>query len=395
MSTSFSRRQFMSNASKLGLASVSLGGATAFLQACGGDDDDSGGSSSGGTASHVTIRQTGWAGQYDPIWVTPLQRDENVTIAFKGAVNMPALSQLLINAPKATYDVVGTYAISETGTLVDHELLSPLSESDFPVSEMVPIARPSDSPRRQSIYNDELYYIDARLDYEGLVHNTEHVDPAELESKGYSVLLDPKYKGKIAVWDSYQQGMAMMAVILGYEYPWKLTNAQFDKLRKALIDFRKQVFLVSGFADALSAFSNGTAWMVGNFMGDAGGSVLRKSGLPASVHYDPSGTLVSHEGYSVMATSKERERAHEVVKWFYEPKNMAALVQQKAYFSSPVLPSAYELLPQAVKDSSFLKLVGNDYEPKAGRFENIIDWIDPIEPKTEVWLQAWADFKSA
>lgn len=379
----------MSNASKLGLASVSLGGAGAFLQACGGDDDGSGGS------GNVTISQTGWAGQYDPIWVTPLEQDENVTIAFKGAVNMPALSQLLINAPAGTYDVAGTYAISETGTLVDNELLSPLSESDFPVSEMVPIARPTDDPRRQSIYNGKLYYVDARLDYEGLVHNTENVDSSELESSGYSVLLDPKYKGKIAVWDSYQQGMAMMAVILGYEYPWKLTKAQFDNLRRHLIDFRKQVFLVSGFADALSAFSNGTAWMVGNFMGDAGGSVLRKSGLPASVYYDASGTLVSHEGYSVLSASKELERANDVVKWFFEPENMALLVQQKAYFSSPALPAAYDLLPQDVKDSSFLKLVGNDYEPKVGQFDNIIDWIDPIEPKTEVWLQAWEDFKSA
>ena len=50
----------------------------------------------------------------------------------------------------------------------------------------------------------------------GIVYNAENVDPADVESQGYGVLKNPKYKGGIYIYDSERDSFMMALKNLGY-----------------------------------------------------------------------------------------------------------------------------------------------------------------------------------
>jgi spermidine/putrescine transport system substrate-binding protein len=398
-----SRRKFLKGTGAVA-ALAATGGLTGILAACG--DDDGGGTtaptSTGGaqpgTKRAITIGMIGWAGQDDPSWKDPLEDQLNIKAEFKGALNMPELTQLVSSSPPGTYDLIGSYAVSETPRLYEQGLLQSLGKpSDWPLDQMVQDAQPSTDPvKGQAIFDGELYYIDARLDYEGLRYNPEKVPTEEVLDKGYDILFEDKYKGKIVVWDSFQQLMSLVAVTLGYESPFDLTAAEFAELRNKLLAYKNQIFFVPGFGENLQAHTDGSAWLGGIFQGDAGAAILRLQGAPVEVFFDPRGVLLSHEGYSLPVGADDPERILEAIRFFTSPEGQAALVQQQAWYSSPALPAAYELLPQSLKDLSFLKLESGKYVPKVGSGDfKIVDWVNPINPPVEEWLRVWDEFKAA
>lgn len=413
MEQGLSRRTFLKGTGAV-TALAATGGLAGIIAACGGDDDDASTATAVPTAARtgtpvatatpgeqqsITIGAIGWAGQDDPSWKDPLKNELKVNVEFKGALNMPELTQLVSSVPPGTYDLIGTYAVSETPRLYDQGLLESLGNpSDWPLDQMVADAQPSTDPAKgQAIFDGQLYYIDARLDYEGLRYNPEKVPTEEVLDKGYDILFEDKYKGKIVVWDSFQQLMSLVAVTLGYKSPFDLTTAEFAELRTKLLAYKKQVFFVPGFGENLQAHTDGSAWLGGIFQGDAGAAPLRKQGAPVEVFFDPRGVLLSHEGYSLPVGADHPERVLEVIHFLTSPEGQAALVQQQAWYSSPALPAAYELLPQEVKDTSFLKLENGKYAPKVGTagFDVIIDWVNPINPPVEEWLKVWDEFKAA
>lgn len=411
MDRGLSRRTFLKGSGAVA-ALAATGGLAGILAACGDDDDASTATAvptsvgtgtpiataTPGERESITIGAIGWAGQDDPSWKDPLKNELKVNVEFKGALNMPELTQLVSSSPPGTYDLIGTYAVSETPRLYEQGLLESLGKaSDWPFDQMVAHAQPSTDPARgQSVFGGEVYYIDARLDYEGLRYNPEKVPTDEVLAKGYDIIFEDKYKGKIVVWDSFQQVMSMIGITLGFESVFDLTDAEFQELRNKLLAFKSQVFMVPGFGENLQAHLDGSAWMAGMPQGDAGAAILRQQGAPVEVYFDPRGVLLSHEGYSLPVGADDPERVLEVIHYLTSPEGQAALVQQQAWYSSPALPAAYELLPQSLKDISFLKLENGKYVPKVGSGDfKVVDWVNPINPPVEKWLQVWDEFKAA
>lgn len=69
----------------------------------------------------------------------------------------------------------------------------------------------------QKVYDPELTYsVPYFRGSVGIVYNTEHVDPAEIEEKGWDILHDEKYKGRVVMYDSQRDSFMVAFKALGY-----------------------------------------------------------------------------------------------------------------------------------------------------------------------------------
>lgn len=69
----------------------------------------------------------------------------------------------------------------------------------------------------QKVYDPDLSYsVPYFRGSVGLVYNTNNVDEAEIEEKGWDILLDPKYENKVIFYDSQRDGFMIAFKALGY-----------------------------------------------------------------------------------------------------------------------------------------------------------------------------------
>ena len=91
------------------------------------------------------------------------------------------------------------------------------------------------------------YDIDQYLDDKG--------EPAD-----WNILWDEQFKGKVTIFDDPTSVEPMIGLALGFENPYQLSDAQFEKFRQKLLDLRPQVKkLTSGFDDQTNTFVTGEA----------------------------------------------------------------------------------------------------------------------------------------
>src|SRR5262249_55867861 len=74
------------------------------------------------------------------------------------------------------------------------------------------------------------------------------------------VLWDPRFKGKVSIFDDPTSVEPMVPLALGFKDPYHLNKTQFAAFRKKLLELRPQVKrLTSGFNDQTQQFATGEA----------------------------------------------------------------------------------------------------------------------------------------
>lgn len=85
-------------------------------------------------------------------------------------------------------------------------------------------------------------------------------DAVDAEPQSWDALWDPKYKGKVNLFDDGYVAMQMIALSVGARDPFNLTDAEFDACAKRLKELRPQVGTISrGFDDAQAIYAAGDA----------------------------------------------------------------------------------------------------------------------------------------
>ena len=131
----------------------------------------------------------------------------------------------------STYDLLvpSDYMIER---LIKEDMLQPLNmEQITNIGNLDP-----EVVEMQKVYDPDLTYsVPYFRGSVGLVYNTNNVDPAEIEEKGWDILLDEKYKNKIFMYDSQRDAFMIAFKALGYsmntDNPEEI-EAAFEWLRK-------------------------------------------------------------------------------------------------------------------------------------------------------------------
>jgi spermidine/putrescine-binding protein len=179
-----------------------------------------------------------WEGYADPSFVRAFEESHHCKVVASYMGSSDELVAKLRGGSAANYDVISPSSDVAT-SIVRAGLAAPLDLSKIPsYPQLSPRLR--DSPLVKS--NHQTYGVPFVWGPNPLLYDTTAFQPVP---DSWSILWDPKYQGKISLWDELSS-IYMAAQVLGYDKPdpqqlYNLTDQQLEAVKKKLIELKPNV----------------------------------------------------------------------------------------------------------------------------------------------------------
>ena len=266
-----------------------------------------------GTASDVNSMETygcdtlnvyNWGEYIDPATITDFESQYNVTVSYSLYDSNESMYTKLLSG--ASYDVLypSDYMIER---LIEENMLLPLDKSLIPnFDKMNPdyLGLPYDPENTYSIP-----YFAGTV---GILYNTQNVDSAVVEEKGWEVYRDPQFKGRVAMYDSERDAFMVAFKALGYSMNTE-NDAEIQAAYQWLLDMNKLTepdYMTDEVIDGMINSDHDIALV---YSGDA---AYIMSENPDMAYFEPtSGTNTWTDGMVIPANSKCSKLAHEYINY--------------------------------------------------------------------------------
>src|SRR5580698_1430151 len=190
------------------------------------------------TGKAPTLNLLVWEGYADPSFVRAFEEQNHckVTVSYMGSSD--ELVAKLRGGSAGNYDVISPSSDVAT-SIAAAGLASPLDLSKIPNYGQL-------SPQLTSLplvrVKGQVYGVPFMWGPDPLIYDTSVFSQAP---DSWNVLWDPKYKGKISVWDDLST-VYMAAQILGYDKPdasrlYNLTDEQLEAVKKKLLELKPNI----------------------------------------------------------------------------------------------------------------------------------------------------------
>ncbi len=179
-----------------------------------------------------------WEGYADPSFVQAFEESHHCKVSASYMGSSDELVAKLRGGSAANYDVISPS--SDVAASIAHTgLAAPLDLSQLPAYSQLS-ARLRDLPLVKA--NGQIYGVPFMWGPDPLLYDTTaFAQPPD----SWMVFWDPKYKGKLSVWDDLST-VYMAAQVLGYDKPdpsqlYNLTDEQLATVRKKLIELKPNI----------------------------------------------------------------------------------------------------------------------------------------------------------
>jgi spermidine/putrescine-binding protein len=179
-----------------------------------------------------------WEGYADPSFVHDFEVSHDCKISASYMGSSDELVAKLRGGSASNYDVISPS--SDVATMIaSSNLAAPLDLSKIPSYEQL-------SPRLRSLplvkVNGNVYGVPFTWGPNPLLYDTTAFPKAP---DSWNVFWDPKYKGKISVWDELST-LYMAAQILGYDKPdpnhlYNLSDEELENVKKKLLELKPNI----------------------------------------------------------------------------------------------------------------------------------------------------------
>jgi spermidine/putrescine transport system substrate-binding protein len=232
--------------------------------------------------------------------------------------------------------------------------------------------------------NGKQYMIPWDWGYASLLYRTDKIDPAD--ATGWELAWNPKYKGRISLWNGAGSNMEVAALKLGYTKPGQMDNmsdSQIQAAKQALIEQKplNKFYWSSEYGQMQPAFKAGDIWIAYTWQ-DA--YVSMNAAKLKVAYLNPSqGKLSWFCGFVLGAQTKNYFHAHKYVESFI---NHHACVQMTNLFYYGT--SDMTIKPSEIQDPHLAKQlnVGDPHAIEASDV-HLQSW-QPNRPKYEL---AWQE----
>ena len=217
----------------------------------------------------------------------------------------------------------------------------------------------------------------------GLVYNHENVPPEEIEEKGFSILKDTKYKGRIFIYDSERDSFMMALKALGYS----MNTNDMDEINEAyewLAEMNRTMEPVYVIDEVIDSMMNGLKDIAVVYSGDA--TVILDENEDMSYFMPSEGTNIWSDGMVIPKNAKNPLLAHEFINYI--------LTYEASYDNSATVGYASSneevLLEMSGPEGMFEE--NEAYLPRTGYEKDEIFRDDPVLKKTlsELWIKVKA-----
>jgi spermidine/putrescine transport system substrate-binding protein len=267
-----------------------------------------------------------WCDHTDPAFLEPFERRHDVKVNTKDYDGTGTALALLEQSRPGDWDVFVVDSV-DVPRVVEQGLLAPLDGAALPWSDIFP------ELRQEGLHfkDGRPYAVPEKFGYNTLAYNNVKADPADMRRT--SVLWDPKYKGRIAVYDYYIPLMGMVAIGLGMT-PDAISAETLPRIREKLFEIKDNAALVGDVVTSQTALATGQVDVI------AGGGEYITAGLSKDnpdldwVLPDDGGVRWM-QAIGVFAGSEKKELATKFVEYVLSPEGQARLATSSCYWAMP------------------------------------------------------------
>jgi putative spermidine/putrescine transport system substrate-binding protein/spermidine/putrescine transport system substrate-binding protein len=328
----------------------------------------------------ATLSLLVWEGYADPAFVRPFEQAHHCKIVASYMGSSDELVAKLRGGSASNYDVISPSS-DVAASIVRAGLAAPLDLSGFPSYDQLS-ARLRNSPlvkRDGQTYGVPFLWGPNPLLYD----TTAFKEPPD----SWSILWDPKYKGKISLWDELSS-VYMAAQILGYDKPdpyqiYNLSDEQLEAVKKKLIELKPNIrkYWSTG-GELTNLFQNheivaAMGWPLMT-------SQLRKLGYPIGETIPKENTTGWIDHLMITAASRQKALAAQFLEYMIEAQTQKKATDVTGY--SPANPSSTALMSADEKKNLHMD------DPDA-YMQRIYFWQDV--PRRAKYNEIWNEVKAA
>lgn len=323
-----------------------------------------------------------FSGYEEPGMLEPFEAETGIKVNLKihdGSDD--EMISLIQTSPPGTWDIM-TPTSAYVPNLAEQEYLLALNPADYPLGDYL---QPLDT-WPPCFVNGEMYGLLNRFGYYGITYNSEQLSAADVES--FDILMDPKLKGKVALFDWFLPNMGVMSKWLGFDSPYQLSASQLAQVKDRLMELRPQVGLIGSTAQTTQALASGEFWLAiaGEFI-QAG---LFTEGHPYLATVPKEGGVTWDQAVIVLANTPRPQNSIKFLQYVAGPTFQSKLAVARTYYSMVPNRKAADMLTSDQRE--LLNLSDPD------NFQTqFLTNLSPRERPENIdeWSQIWEEFKSA
>jgi spermidine/putrescine-binding protein len=321
-----------------------------------------------------------WEGYADPSFVRGFEEKYHCKVSATYMGSSDELTTKLRGGSAGNYDVISPSSDVAT-SIAAAGLALPLDLSKIPGYSQL-------SPQLTSLtlvrINEQVYGVPFMWGPDPLIYDTTAF-PKTPDT--WSILWDPKYRGKVSVWDDLST-VYMTAQILGFDKPdpsklYNLTDEQLDAVKKKLLELKPNIRKMwSTGGELTNLFQNHevVAAMGWPLMTNQ----LRKINFPVGETIPKENTTGWIDHLMITAGSENKELAHKFLEYMVEAEIQKKVTDVTGY--TPANPHAAQYMtPDEIK-SLHLDDVDN-YQKRLYFWQNV--------PRRAKYNEIWNEVKAA
>jgi spermidine/putrescine-binding protein len=327
-----------------------------------------------------TLNLLVWEGYADPSFVKAFEDGNHCKVSASYMGSSDELVAKLRGGSAGNYDVISPS--SDVATLITKAgLAAPLDLSKIPSYNQLS-AQLTSLPLVRA--NGQVYGVPFMWGPDPIIYDTTAF-PQPPDS--WNVMWDPKYKGKVSVWDDLST-VYMAAQVLGYDKPdpsqlYNLSDEQLEAVKKKLLELKPNVRKMWATGGELTNLFESHEIVIA--MGwPLNTADLKKAGFPVGETIPKENTTGWIDHLMITAGSENKELAHKFLEYMIEAKTQKLVTDKTNYV--PANPQAGQFMTADEVKVRHLDDVDN-YQ------KHIYFWQDV--PRRPRYNEIWNDVKAA
>ena len=282
--------------------------------------------------------------------------------------------------------------VDKINSLVEARLIQPLNHSYIP-SLVKDVWKSYQNPFYDQQWRYTVPYV---LWTSGIAYRRDHIDDAEVAAKGYEILWDSTYRGKVGLYDSYRDCIGMALMRNGVQDINTGNREDINAAKDAILELIANTDARLTINGVYVGISEDTFWLHEAWSGDIiGAQFYLPKGTDASVlgywYPEQQGNFDSgNDTMTVGASASNPVLAHAFLDFFQNPKYAIPNFEDWNGYQPPQKSlDPNSLVKDKVVPSTLSQAVVRARDITRGQFINVLSAEDD-----QKWVDAWAEIKA-
>lgn len=280
----------------------------------------------GNVAQAQDLNALVWCDHSDPAVLKPFEDANGVKVNVKEFEGTGAGLAIVEQSQPGDWDVMVIDSI-DVRRGVEKNLFEPLPEDALPVADLFPEVKLD----QFTVVDGKRYGITEKFGYNTIGYNKDKVDVADMQKM--ASLWDPKYKGRIAIYDYYLPVIGMAALGIGKKTA-ELTAADLPAIKDVLLKMKANAKLVGEVTASQTALATGEVdILVGGGEWVTAGLAKENPALDFSIPEE--GGILWSQSLAMFSASKNKDLALKFIQYILSPEGQARLATSSCYWGMP------------------------------------------------------------